>query len=69
MDGKTVSIELEVDVESETISGLARNSAGPARPFSGWLGLLGVIDALLDGDSSAGRPPTPLSTEEDHADR
>ena len=68
MDGKTVSIELEVDVESE-ISGLARNGAGPARPFSGWLGLMGVIDALLDGDSSAGRPTTPPSTEEDHADR
>ena len=50
MEQRTVSIRLEVQVEGEEVRGHASSGDEAARPFAGWLGLIGAIDALL-GDS------------------
>jgi hypothetical protein len=47
---RTVSIRLEVQVEGDDLHGHASSGDTAARPFAGWLGLIGAIDALL-GDS------------------
>ena len=39
--------------------GSARDLAGHTREFTGWLGLLGVLDALLADEPAA---PTPEDT-------
>jgi hypothetical protein len=50
MDGETTTIRLELRLEEGSLSGSASNGAGPSREFSGWLGLLAAIDALLSSD-------------------
>jgi hypothetical protein len=57
MEGNTMPIGLEIGSEDGVLRGSARAGEGPAREFSGWLGLLGTIDALL-GEQDL--------TEEDH---
>jgi hypothetical protein len=47
MEQRTVSIRLEVQVEGEEVRGHASSGNAAARPFAGWLGLIGAIDALL----------------------
>jgi hypothetical protein len=50
MEQRTVSIRLEVQVEGDDVRGHASSGDAAGRPFAGWLGLIGAIDALL-GDS------------------
>ena len=50
MEQRTVSIRLEVKVQGDEVRGHASSGDAAARPFAGWLGLIGAIDALL-GDS------------------
>jgi hypothetical protein len=47
MEQRTVSIRLEVQVEGDEVRGHASSGDAAARPFAGWLGLIGAIDALL----------------------
>jgi hypothetical protein len=67
MDSRTVTITLEVRVDGDDVRGTARGHALPAaghadapaapsdsRSFSGWLGLIGAIDALLGFPPDAG---------------
>jgi hypothetical protein len=44
---RSLEIVVAVDVDGSEISGEAR-CAGESRPFLGWLGLIGVLDALLE---------------------
>ena len=49
MDSENTSIHIDLDLElaGGCLSGRARDGSGPVREFSGWLGLVGAIDALL----------------------
>jgi hypothetical protein len=47
MEQRTVSIRLEVQVDGDDVRGHASSGDQAARPFAGWLGLIGAIDALL----------------------
>jgi hypothetical protein len=47
MSATSVHIAIDVRVDGDEISGSATDGGGPPRPFSGWLGLIGALDALL----------------------
>ena len=46
-------ITLELDLDGETVSGHTTDARGTRREFSGWIGLMGVLDAVLDEARSA----------------
>ena len=54
VDSKKTSIHLELDLEvaDGSLSGRVHNGSGPVREFSGWLGLVGAIDALIPTTSA-----------------
>jgi hypothetical protein len=54
MSAERVHIAIDVSFEGEQISGEAGDGTGPAQPFSGWLGLITVLDRLL---APRGREP------------
>jgi hypothetical protein len=43
----TVHIAIEAQVGDDEIRGAIRSDAGTPRSFSGWLGLISALDALL----------------------
>ena len=43
----TVHIEIEAQVGDDEICGRIRSDAGPPSSFTGWLGLISALDALL----------------------
>jgi hypothetical protein len=51
MQATTTAISLELSPDGDSVSGLARVADGKARRFSGWLGLLSTIEALIEADS------------------
>ena len=55
MDRTTRRVSLELRTEGGTPAGVAYGEEGDRREFSGWLGLISALDALLDGDG----PPAP----------
>ena len=52
--GKQITINLQLEVHGDTMSGEARTGSGTTRTFSSWLGLIGALDMLV-GDA-AGSP-------------
>jgi hypothetical protein len=46
MDESTVSIRLELRLDDDVPSGVAFGNGSSQRPFAGWLGLMGAIEAL-----------------------
>ena len=58
MLGKADRIVIDVRVDGDEMSGHARNGVGERKPFTGWLGLIWVLDGLLGGPSSPGAEPT-----------
>jgi hypothetical protein len=56
MDGDATTISLELRLSAGSLSGRAENGDGGEREFSGWLGLLAAVDALL--------PPEPEPEED-----
>jgi hypothetical protein len=59
MESTHLSIRLEVDVCDDRLSGSLRDPAGTDLPFSGWLGLMAAIDALLPVEPSQREESTP----------
>jgi hypothetical protein len=51
MQTKTTAISLELSLDGDSLSGSASNGAGTEREFSGWLGLMSAIEALITPDS------------------
>ncbi len=49
----TVHIAIEAYVGEDEINGQIRSDAGPPGSFSGWLGLISALDALLSVDVGA----------------
>jgi hypothetical protein len=63
---RTAHIAIDVQVDGDEIRGLAGDGSGVPRAFSGWLGLLGALDGLLDplGGGIPCQPPSdPGSTD------
>jgi hypothetical protein len=48
MTSRAVTITLELRLAGDELDGRATDSTGDDRPFSGWLGLLVAIDAMLN---------------------
>jgi hypothetical protein len=48
MTSRAVTITLELRLAGDELDGRASGGAGDDRSFSGWLGLLVAIDALLN---------------------
>jgi hypothetical protein len=58
MEHAVITALLEVHETAGSISGVIVASDGSERPFSGWLGLLGAVDALvLDGTADPAATP------------
>jgi hypothetical protein len=53
VDCRTVTIRLELEVEGESVKGRAIDGPGGFHDFSGWLGLIAALDALI-GAAPAG---------------
>ena len=55
----STQITLELELDGETVSGHTVDADGARREFRGWIGLMGVLDALLDRARRAAAPTTP----------
>jgi hypothetical protein len=67
MGSRTVTITLQVEVDGDDVRGTAHAtpaSDGAAKPFAGWLGLIGAIDALLGFPPDAGAGARALAATE-----
>lgn len=51
MDSGTVSITLELELGADALAGRAIDPAGDVHPFSGWIGLVGVLDELIESQT------------------
>lgn len=52
MEKHTLKIQCEVDAAGNSLIGSASRCGGQAYEFTGWLGLIGVLQALLaDGET------------------
>lgn len=47
MNPGTLTIRLELRAHDDSFAGRATTGSGQVREFTGWLGLMGAIDALL----------------------
>jgi hypothetical protein len=51
---QTIRILCELQTVGDSLTGRARRQDGEAREFTGWLGLLGALQALLADADTAG---------------
>jgi hypothetical protein len=66
MDRTTRRVSLELRTDQGTPAGVAFGEEGARREFSGWLGLITALAALLDGDGPHA-PQTEMEEEDvDH---
>jgi hypothetical protein len=54
----TTSITLELELDGDAVRGHTVDADGVRREFCGWIGLMGVLDALLDRARMAPVPTT-----------
>ena len=52
----TTQITLDLALDGDAVSGHAVDAGGARREFHGWIGLMGVLDALLDEARTASLP-------------
>ena len=43
----TTAISLELNLDGEALSGLATDGNGARREFTGWIGLIAALEALI----------------------
>jgi hypothetical protein len=55
----TTQITLELSLDGDAVSGHTVDTVGARREFHGWIGLMGVLDALLDEARTVSFPTTP----------
>ena len=53
---QAITLTLELDSADDSLSGYASDAEGSRRDFSGWLGLISALEALIALDS-----PTPTT--------
>jgi hypothetical protein len=59
VNSTTTQITLELELDGDSVSGHTVDAEGSRREFRGWIGLMGVLDALLDRARRAPAPTTP----------
>ena len=59
VNSTTTQITLELELDGDSVSGHTVDAEGARREFRGWIGLMGVLDALLDRARMAPAPTTP----------
>ena len=59
VNSSTTQLTLELELDGDSISGQAIDAGGESHRFSGWIGLMGVLDALLD----RARPDAPATNQ------
>ncbi len=47
MDDRTIRIALDVELHGEEVRGRASCDGRTPRPFTGWMGLIAALDALM----------------------
>jgi hypothetical protein len=47
MKPSPITIRLELRAQDDSFAGRATTASGQGRDFTGWLGLMGAIDALI----------------------
>jgi hypothetical protein len=52
MNPSPITIRLELREQDDSFAGRATTASGRERDFTGWLGLMGAIDALLTEERS-----------------
>jgi hypothetical protein len=58
---ETIRVELELEIDGDSLTGRATDGDGTVREFAGWLGLLGAIDVLCEPcNGTSGRAGLPL---------
>ena len=67
VNATTIEITLELELDGETVSGRARTATGEVREFSGWIGLMGLVESLLEGARN-GAPSATQTTKETNGD-
>lgn len=55
MPPESLPIVVDVHVDGDQIAGHAGDGLTEPRPFTGWLGLIGVLDGLVRGAAEAER--------------
>lgn len=60
MERRRAHLELAIDLDSDPITGSVSNGTHGMRPFTGWIELVAVIEAVR---SSAGHPGYPGEAE------
>ena len=65
VNDKVVHIAIDVSFADEQIQGQVCDGVGQPKPFSGWLGLIGALDAML----GAPHPPDTAATARTPDDR
>jgi hypothetical protein len=63
VNSTTTEITLELSFDGDCVCGHVRGADGARREFHGWIGLMGVLDALLDRARTAPVLPTPQGGE------
>jgi hypothetical protein len=61
VDRQTVVIRLELGLINDSLTGRASDGTGAAREFTGWMGLLAAIDALIPASSPASTAPDSIN--------
>ncbi|HMS62290.1 MAG TPA: hypothetical protein PKD63_08415 [Solirubrobacteraceae bacterium] len=54
-DERTIQIALHLEIRGDEVCGTARSDGSSAREFTGWLGLIATLDAIV----AAPQPPEP----------
>lgn len=55
MDNATIETNLVLRLDGETFSGTVRSADGESADFTGWLGLMNVVESLLMDAAGAQR--------------
>jgi hypothetical protein len=53
VNATSTQIALELELDGETISGNATDAEGVRHAFLGWIGLMGVLDAILESTTDS----------------
>ena len=53
-NAKKITINLQLELNGDSLSGEARTGSGTTRTFSSWLGLIGALDLLVGDGGSDG---------------
>lgn len=59
VDEGTIQITCELQTVGDSLTGRVRRDGGETREFTGWLGLLGALQALMANADPAGPAPEP----------